>query len=58
VCARCGADFPLDRIEKRYCSDRCRAAASRERRATKVRKMEGLIADLAQLAKQEGADRV
>lgn len=51
ACARCGASFPPRRDDKRFCSDRCRAAASRARQAAKVGQMEALIADLAAMAK-------
>ena len=35
---------------RRFCSDRCRAAASRKRAAGKVKRMEALIGELAKLA--------
>jgi predicted nucleic acid-binding Zn ribbon protein len=49
-CARCGVTFLPGRTDKRFCSDRCRAAASRDRQASKVRRMEALIGELARLA--------
>ncbi len=49
-CARCGAEFAQGRADRKYCSDRCRAAASREARAKRVRDIEGLIGELARLA--------
>ena len=51
VCGRCGNPYSPGRPDKRFCSNRCRAAASREKQATRVRKMEALIGELAGLAK-------
>lgn len=48
-CVQCGLTFPPGRADKRFCTDRCRAAANREARAAKVRRMEGLIAELSRL---------
>jgi len=50
-CARCATAYPPGRQDKRFCSDRCRAAASRARQADRVRRMERLIGELAGLAK-------
>jgi hypothetical protein len=52
-CARCVARLPAGRDgrsdKRRYCSGRCRAAASREAQAARVRRMEALIGELAKL---------
>lgn len=32
-CARCSRDYEATRVDARYCSNRCRAAESRERKA-------------------------
>ncbi len=50
ACERCGAPFSEGRIDRRYCSARCRAAASRDRAAARVRKLEALIGELARVA--------
>ena len=47
LCKQCGQPFPPGRTEKRFCSDACRARASRERR---VRQLKTLIAQLTELA--------
>ena len=49
-CVRCGTVYPPGRQDKRFCSGRCRAA-SRDRQADRVRRMEHLIGELAGLAK-------
>jgi hypothetical protein len=49
LCEACGATM-RERKGKRCCSNRCRAAASRERAAERVRHMEQLIGELARLA--------
>ena len=50
ICGHCGGRFPPGRQDKRFCSDRCRAAASREKRAALERQKDALIQDLAKLA--------
>jgi hypothetical protein len=52
-CARCGADLGRGRFGKRFCSNRCRAAASRDRAAARVKKLEALIGELARVAGAE-----
>jgi predicted nucleic acid-binding Zn ribbon protein len=49
-CSHCGAELGRARLGKRYCSNRCRAAASRNRVAARVRKLEALIGELARVA--------
>jgi hypothetical protein len=50
VCENCGREPALTRRPwGRYCSNRCRAAASRKKQAEKVRQMEALIGELAKL---------
>jgi len=51
-CVRCGTAYPPGRQDRRSCSDGCRAAASRERQADRVRKMEALIGELAKLTNE------
>jgi predicted nucleic acid-binding Zn ribbon protein len=50
ACRQCGRVFAPGRPDKRSCSDRCRAAASRQRQAERVARMEALINELARLA--------
>ncbi len=47
LCAQCDQPFPPGRTDKRYCTDKCRARASRKRRA---RQLKTLIAQLTELA--------
>ena len=49
-CPGCGNPVPETRKDRRYCSGACRAAASRKRATDTVRRMEGLIQELARLA--------
>jgi hypothetical protein len=48
-CERCGQPALKRRPWARYCSNRCRAAANRKKQAEKVRRMEALIGELAEL---------
>ncbi len=51
ACERCGAALDgAGRAGRRFCSDRCRAAASRDRATARVRKLEALIGELAKVA--------
>ena len=53
TCARCGSRFEAKRRDARYCSNRCRAAASRERRRAGTEGMRALplVLDEATLAR-------
>ena len=48
-CERCGAALVKVREHRRWCSGRCRAAASREAQAAKIRRMQILIGELHRL---------
>ena len=54
VCGRCGTVISGSRPWHQYCSNACRVAAGRARTCARIRKMEGLIADLAKAARREG----
>jgi predicted nucleic acid-binding Zn ribbon protein len=45
-CVQCGAVFDAGRVDRRYCSGACRAAASRERKADKLAEQARELADL------------
>lgn len=53
ACARCGSRFEAKRRDARYCSNRCRAAASRERKQAGTEGMRALplVLDEATLAR-------
>jgi predicted nucleic acid-binding Zn ribbon protein len=51
-CESCGTGFPAGRTDKRFCSNRCRAAANRKKQAEKDARKDALIAELAKLTEQ------
>lgn len=62
-CATCGAQMAQTRRDKRYCSDGCRAAASRRRRSVRAvvlghwgGKVLVSVEDTAELAKGDRID--